>query len=104
MPLLDLDDEVALSSYRNEKTFSGSAALSDGDTKVLTGATEVGTGTTKENKSPLSKIIETINSRFGTDWTEEDRLLFDQISGDMISNEKLNQQARVNSGTVPTGI
>ena len=95
--MLDLDDELALSSYRNEKTFDGSAALKVGESKPVVGATEVGTGGVKVKKSPLSVIIETINTRFGTEWTEEDKLLFDQISGDMAHNEKLNQQARVNS-------
>jgi type I restriction enzyme R subunit len=96
--MLDLDDEVALNSYRNEKTFEGSAALKVGEGEAVYGPTDVGTSGNKDpKKSPLSEIIETINTRFGTNWTEEDRLLFDQISGDMVKNEKLNQQARTNS-------
>lgn len=96
--ILDLDDEVALTSYRNEKTFEGSATLNIGDTETVGGPTEIGTGGGNDPKqSPLSAIIEIINTRFGTEWTEEDRLLFDQISGDMGKDEKLNQQARANS-------
>lgn len=95
--MLDLDDEVALNSYRNEKTFEGSAALKAGETETVGGATDVGTGKPHEKKSPLSAIIDTINDRFGTNWTEEDKLLFEQISGDMSQNEKLSEQARANS-------
>ena len=96
--MLTLDDEVVLYSYRNEKTFAGSAALTIGESKLLYGASEVGTSRNEEDKtSPLSAIIELINSRFGSDWTEEDKLLFEQISGDMEQDTKLTEQAQANS-------
>ncbi|MET0119259.1 MAG: DEAD/DEAH box helicase family protein [Sedimenticola sp.] len=96
--MLDLDDDVELTSYRNDKTFEGSAALGVGETKTVYGATDVGTGSVpEEHKSPLSAIIQVINERFGTDFTDEDRLLFDQISGDMAQDEKLAEQARAGS-------
>ena len=50
-----------------------------------------------EQTAPLSTIIDVINERFGTNWTEEDKLLFDQISGDMAQNTRLVEQARANS-------
>ncbi len=95
--MLALDDEVALSSYRNEKTFEGSAALMQGETATVIGITDSGTGIVHDKTAPLSEIIEVINERFGTDWTPEDRLLFEQISGDMVADEKLASQARENS-------
>ncbi len=96
--VLDLDDDVELSSYRNDKTFEGSAALMVGDTRAVYGVTDVGTGGVPEEKqSPLSAIIQIINDRFGTDFTEEDKLLFEQISGDMAQDEKLAEQARAGS-------
>ncbi len=96
--LLDLDDDVVLSSYRNDQTFSGNASLGIGDKKAVYGVTEVGTGGVSEaHISPLSAVIQIINERFGTDFTEEDRLLFDQISGDMMNDNVLMQQARANS-------
>ncbi len=94
---LNLDDDVALASYRTEKTFEGSAALAQGETATIYGATDVGTGNVHEEFAPLSEIIEVINERFGTDWTPEDRLLFEQIAGDMVADEKLASQARANS-------
>jgi type I restriction enzyme R subunit len=96
--LLDLDDDVELSSYRNDKTFEGNAALTVGESRAVYGATEVGTGgATEEHTSPLSAIIQIINERFATDFSEQDRLLFDQISGDMARDEKLAEQARAGS-------
>lgn len=96
--LIELADEVELSAYRNEKTFEGSGALGVADTKAVYGTTEVGTGGSyEEHKSPLSTVIKVINERFGTDFTEDDKLLFDQISGDMVNNSKLAEQARAGS-------
>lgn len=96
--MLDLDDDVVLTSYRNDKTFEGNAALGMGETRTVYGATELGTGSVpEEHKAPLSTIIQVINERFGTDFTEEDRLLFEQISGDMVQDEKLAEQARANT-------
>jgi type I restriction enzyme R subunit len=95
--MLALDDEVALSSYRNEKTFEGSAALVQGDDGYVRGIGDGGAGMVHDKTAPLSEIIEVINERFGTDWTPEDRLLFEQISGDMVADDKLASQARENS-------
>ena len=96
--MLELDDEVALSHYRNEMTFSGSGALEVGDKDFVQGVGDVGTAKAKDDRTtPLSSIIEVINERFGTSWTDEDKLLFEQISGDMARNSRLAEQAQANS-------
>ncbi|MCF6238431.1 MAG: aminotransferase class V-fold PLP-dependent enzyme [Candidatus Marinimicrobia bacterium] len=96
--VLDLDDAVELSSYRNDKTFEGRAALVGGEAKAVYGATDLGTGGVPEEKhSPLSAIIQIINDRFGTDFTAEDKLLIEQVCGDMLQDEKLMEQARAGS-------
>ena len=60
--------------------------------------TEAGMRRKKEDdKTPLSEIIETINDRFGTDFTETDRLFFEQIVEDCVSDETLKVQARANT-------
>lgn len=96
--VIDLDDELALTSYRNDKTFEGNGSLHIGDTKALYGTSEVGTGgADKEHISPLSAVITIINEKFGTDFTEEDKLLFDQIAGDMVNDSKLSEQAKAST-------
>ncbi len=96
--LLALDDEVELSHYRNERTFSGSGALEAYETEPVYGAGDVGTAKAKDDHTArLSTIIEVINERFGTHWTDADQLLFDQISGDMGRNARLAEQAQANS-------
>lgn len=94
--MLELADEVELSHYRNEKTFAGSGALAASETEPVYGVGDVGTAKPKDDHTtPLSTIIETINERFGTHWTDEDKLLFDQISGDMA--QRLAEQAKANA-------
>lgn len=95
--MLELADEVELSHYRNEKTFAGSGALAASETEPVYGVGDVGTAKPKDDHTaPLSTIIETINERFGTHWTDEDKLLLDQISGDMAQSQSLAEQAKAN--------
>ena len=54
------------------------------------------TGKPKEDKQPLSDIIEVVNERFGTKFTEEDRLFFEQIKEKACANEHIVQTAMAN--------
>jgi type I restriction enzyme R subunit len=68
-----------------------------GQPQVLTGPAAVGTGAAREAEtSPLSSIIQTLNTRFGTDFTEADRLLFEQVAEDLSADDGLAEQARSN--------
>jgi type I restriction enzyme R subunit len=96
--ILDLDDDVELTYYRLTKTGEHDARLQEGVQAPVTGPGEVGTaGTPEEAESPLSAIIKTINDRYGTDWTEGDKVVFDQVVEDLLGNETLREQARHNS-------
>ncbi len=95
---IDLDDDVSLSYYRNERTFEGDASLKLHDSKPVYGPTELGRGAIQdEKKSPLSEIIKIINERFGTQFSDDDRLFFEQVSGDMAKDERLVSQAKANT-------
>ena len=95
---INLDEEVALESYRLEKTYDGAGILEVNEDARVYGPTEVGTGGGKEeHTSPLSEIIKVINDKYGTDWTGEDRLLFEQIAGDMAASETLAEKIRANT-------
>jgi len=45
----------------------------------------------------LSEIIKELNERFGTEFTEEDRLVIHQIEQKLAQDERLNQTIRVNT-------
>ena len=44
----------------------------------------------------MSEIIEVFNERFGTEFTEEDRLFFQQIKEKAVKNEHVIQTALAN--------
>ena len=58
--------------------------------------TEVGTGNPEEETAPLSEIIRTLNDRFGTNLTDEDRLFFEQVKERAVRDEEVRQTAKVN--------
>lgn len=91
-----LGDEVSLEFYRLQRIFSGEIVLQEGDIKGVKGPTEVGTGKAKDEKVPLSEIIDALNERFATGFTEEDRLFFEQIKEKASKNPQVIQTALAN--------
>jgi len=92
-----LTDEVSLEYYRLQKVSEGNLALDDGEEYTLKPATEAGLRTDKEEKAHLSEIINVLNDRFGTEFTESDKLFFDQVELDLANNEVLQKQGKNNS-------
>jgi type I restriction enzyme R subunit len=95
-PQYSFDDDVRLEYYRLQKISEGSISLRDGKAEPLDGPLEVGSGLVREQPVPLSRLIDVINERFGTDFTDADQLFFDQIVEEALANEGLRQAARVN--------
>lgn len=93
---LHLDDEVALEYYRLQKIKEGSIELQKGEEGELSGTTEAGLKRAKEEEALLSEIINVLNDRFGTEFEEADKLFFDQIEAELMEDETLQTQARVN--------
>lgn len=92
-----LDDEVALRYFRLQQMTEGSINLGTGEAYPLKGPTDVGTSGVKEEAVPLSSLVEKLNERFGTDFTEADQLFFDQITASAEENEKIVEAARANN-------
>ncbi len=92
-----LDDEVALRFFRLQQMSEGSIDLLEGQADPLKGPTDVGTARTKDDEVTLSSLIERLNERFGTDFTEADQLFFDQIRASAENNENIAEAARANS-------
>ncbi|MFP4498337.1 MAG: UvrB domain 3-containing protein, partial [Vulcanimicrobiota bacterium] len=76
---LKLDDEVALEYYRLQKINEGAITLEIDGESSLDPLKEAGQSKSKEELSPLSEIIQVLNERFGTDFTDADKLFFEQI-------------------------
>jgi type I restriction enzyme R subunit len=95
--IVKVGDEVALQYYRLERVFSGAIMVKEGEAQYIKSPSEVGTGKAKDEKAPLSEIIEVLNERFGTQFSEEDRLFFQQIKERACKSEQVIQTAMANS-------
>lgn len=93
---LQLTDEVALEYYRLQKIKEGSIELEIDQDGELDGLSEAGIKRKKDEKAPLSEIIDVLNERFGTEFEEADKLFFDQIETELVQDETLLSQARAN--------
>jgi len=91
------DDEIDLNYYRLQKISEGSISLAEGQAKPLDGPHEVGTGASRPEQVPLSRLIDLINERFGGELNDADQLFFDQIVESASQSEGLEQAAKVNS-------
>lgn len=92
-----LDDEVALRFFRLQQMTEGSIDLGTGEAYPLKGPTDVGTSGIREEPVALSSLVEKLNERFGTDFTEADQLFFDQISASAEGNGKIVEAAKANN-------
>ena len=94
--IISVGDEVELQYYRLERVYAGPIDLKEGESQYIKSPTEVGTGKAKEEKAPLSEIIDVLNERFGTQFAEEDRLFFQQIKEKAVKDKKVIDTALAN--------
>lgn len=92
-----LEDDVELQYYRLQKINEGQIDLSGGKADPLKGPSDVGTGRGVDDEIRLSELINILNERFGTDFTQADQLFFDQIQEEAVANENLRKAASANS-------
>ena len=94
--VVKVGEEVELQYYRLERVFSGAIEVKDGDAEYVKSPTDVGTGKAKDEKAPLSEIIQVLNERFGTQFSEEDRLFFQQIKEKACKSQQVVNTALAN--------
>ena len=91
------DDEVSLKYYRLQKISEASIVLESGKPYPVSGPSEVGTHIVREPKIELSKLIDILNERYGTEFKPSDQLFFDSIKEDALADPALRQAALANS-------
>jgi len=96
-PLYNFDDEVALRYYRLQKISEGSLVMDKTGTYPVDGPTEVGTGAVHKEEIRLSRWIDILNERFGTEFRPGDQLFFDSICEDAMADDQLKQAALANT-------
>jgi len=92
-----IDDEVALKFFRLQQVSEGTIDLSQGEADPLKGPTDVGTGRQPDTEVALSTLVDQLNERFGTDFTDADQLFFDQVRATAERDEKVVEAAKANS-------
>ncbi len=95
-PLYSFDEDVRLQYYRLQKISEGAIVLKDYRGHALNGPTETGTRSLVEEPMALSCLIDLMNERFGTEFTDADQLFFDQIVKVALTHEGLIQAAQAN--------
>jgi len=88
-----INDKVILEYYRLEKDFEGDIKLSSTEEgfRAITGEA----GRKEKKKDPLTVIIEKINAKYGTNFTEMDKVLL-QIENDYATQDKWHSYAKNN--------
>jgi type I restriction enzyme, R subunit len=93
---LKLDNEVALEYYRLQKIAEGDLVLQVQGEHNLAPVTEAGISRSKDEKDKLSNIISLLNEKYGFDFTDQDRLYFEQIEQALYEDEDLKIRAKNN--------
>lgn len=95
---VDLSEDVALKYYRIQKVQDGEITLEGGGT--VSGPREVGTGGRKEEEEvELSRLIDLLNDRFGTEFVEEDvvRRFAEMTISDLKEDETVRAAQKANT-------
>jgi type I restriction enzyme R subunit len=94
---LDLSDTLVLTHLRTELQSTQNLSLEEGG-DTLRGYGGDARGPQQEPQVvPLSTIVDQLNERFGTQFTQADHLYFDQLEQAMVEDETLQAQAQVNT-------
>lgn len=96
-PVYSFDDDVTLKFYRLQKIGEGSIVMEPGATYEVSGPTSVGTGVARDDEIELSKLIDILNERFGTEFKPGDELFFESIREDAVADSNLRQAALANT-------
>jgi type I restriction enzyme R subunit len=93
----NFDDDVVLKYYRLQKIGEGSIKLESRKEEPISGPISVGTGIARGDEIELSKLIDILNERFGTEFKPGDQLFFESIREDAVADSTLRQAALANT-------
>jgi type I restriction enzyme, R subunit len=96
-PIYRFEDDVKLKYYRLQKISEGSIKLEKEKEGEVSGPTEVGTGIVRGEKIELSRLIDILNEKLGTEFKPGDQLFFDSLEEDAVSDTSLQHAALANT-------
>lgn len=93
----EIQQAIDMETYRIQQTYKGRIKLERGEKEISprpeSGILQPGDPLLE----PLSQIIRELNSRFGTDFTEEDRVFIEQLEQKLAADLALAASVRVNT-------
>lgn len=90
---VNLNDALLLEYYKLQKTSEGKIELEKGKENELPPLDGIGSGSRNKEKSSLSEILDKFNQKFGTEFTEQDKVLA-QLKADMMKDVKIVDSAK----------
>ncbi len=93
---IEVQQNIDLQSYRIQKTGQDRLVLERGTKEIEPMQTKERLLLATDEFEPLSKIIEELNSQFGTDFSEEDKVCLRAIEDRLAMREDLKDSLRVN--------
>jgi type I restriction enzyme R subunit len=94
---LDLGSEVELTHLRHDITFAGALELTADEVEIKSMTGDGRGRNTEPDVEPLSRIVDTLNERFGLNLGEADELFFEQIEESFAADDSVMAQARGNT-------
>lgn len=88
---INLEDALLLEYYKLQKTAEGNITLEK--TEGVVPGIKGGAGSASKEKGSLSEILDKFNKKFGTTFTEQDKVLA-QLKADMMKNEQMANSAK----------
>ena len=89
---VNLNDVLLLEYYKLQKTAEGKITLENSE-GLISPVKDGGAGGSNKEKDSLSEIIDKFNKKFGTSFTEQDKVLA-QLKADMIKDTKIVNSAK----------
>lgn len=94
---VEIQQNIDMESYRLQKTHGGTIKLERGKGELEPIGNGGGSGPQPPEVEPLSQIIKEINERFGTDFSEEDRVFIQQLEQKLAKDSALETSIQVNT-------
>lgn len=92
----EIQQQIDIESYRVQKTSSGKIALQQGQGKLEPMKSKTPHGVGVDDLEALSAIIKELNERFGTDFTDDDKVFIEQLEARLSDDAALKASVRVN--------
>lgn len=94
---VEIQQNIAVDSYRLQQTHKGKVVMERGIHEIDPILSKEYYNLVPEELEPFSHIIEEFNARFGTNFSDEDKLCIHEIETRLTTNAALEASVRVNS-------